>query len=130
LLLSGLWLEGLARGQERPSDAELCELWDEICQELLDWHVHGIPAECNELGIAYPGRPGTRPWAWWRFDAPEPRRQVVRYVDPDGNELRSEGPADHFGRPRTFNGFLPEDMYETELAYLRRRGLLFPAERG
>jgi hypothetical protein len=21
------------------------------------------------------GRPGTRPWAWWEFDAPEPLRE-------------------------------------------------------
>ena len=29
--------------------------------------------------------PGTRPWAWWKFDAPEPR--------PEG-----EGEADYLGR--------------------------------
>ena len=40
--------------------------------------------------------PGTRPWAWWRFSAPEGRRQVSGEADHAGRAPRSSqggGPA-------------------------------------
>lgn len=38
------------------------ELWESVQGPFLAGHVER--------------RPGTRPWAWWEFDAPEPRRML------------------------------------------------------
>ena len=65
--------------------------------------------------------PGTRPYAWWRFEVPEPRRQVS-----PGPE--SIGPADWFGCPSSFRGMPQDGMFETEGEYLDRLGLLTPGE--
>ena len=65
--------------------------------------------------------PGTRPYAWWRFEAPEPRRQV----SPGPESL---GPATSFGCPSLFRGIPHDGMFETEAEYLERLGLLTPVE--
>jgi len=65
--------------------------------------------------------PGTRPYAWWKFEAPEPRRQVA-----PGPE--SIGPANWFGCPSSFQGVPGDGMFETEGEYLDRLGLLTPHE--
>lgn len=80
--------------------------------------------------------PGRRPWAWWRFDAPEPRRQLL---SSEQTGWRAIGDATWFGRPHLYEvcdchdkreGFPPlESMYETEADYLARHGLLSDEER-
>jgi hypothetical protein len=130
LLLDGFWLpDFLPNGQPQPTDEHLREIWADVGDRVLEWHLHGLAAgEVADLE-ASPGRPGSRPWAWWKFEAPEPRRQLVRYVDPvDGTELVGIGPADWYGTPSKFNGRPPAGMYESEVAYLRRLGLLQPEE--
>ncbi len=63
-------------------------------------------------------RPGTRPWAWWTFDAPEPRRLI------DGTPDRvSPAAVTWLGMPSAH-----ACTYESEAAYLRRLGLLLPGE--
>jgi hypothetical protein len=81
-------------------------------------------------------RPGTRPYAWWRFEAPEPRQVVV------GAELLkpTRAPDDwafvwrgNFGRPAFVQvrprGWLGLPAIESHAAYLDRLGLLTPGER-
>ena len=63
-----------------------------IAPVLWAEHREDLPAEWIRR------QPGTRPWLWWRFDAPEPRRQ-----------------ADSGG-------------LEAEASYLSRLGLLWPGE--
>lgn len=66
--------------------------------------------------------PGRRPWAWWAFDASEPRRQLT--PGP-----KCWGPANSFfGIPSKSNAPLPPGMFESELAYLERMNLLDPSE--
>ena len=62
----------------------------------------------------------TRPWAWWRFDAPKPRRRRTGPYAPGSSNWLSRG-----GLP---SGADPED-YEAERAYLERLNLLTDAER-
>lgn len=62
------------------------------------------------------GEGGPRPWAWWAFDAREPRREL--YAGPD-----SYGPPDWFGMPRRFASPPPAGMYESEAEYLERLGV-------
>ena len=66
---------------------------------------------------------GTRPFAWWCFDAPEPRRQL-------SGPAPSPGGLTYQGLPRLWE--TGEDcnaaVFETELEYLTRLDLLLPGE--
>ena len=66
-----------------------------------------------------PGGAGTRPAAWWKYDAPEPRR-VTRGTLPEGSD------RDYFGMSRFCYGSVE---YEEEADYLNRLDLLTDAER-
>jgi hypothetical protein len=87
---------------------QLREVWEEMGDSLLADFI----AE----------KPGCRPWAWWVFDATEPRRRTGDAPDPIGDEL-------WFGKPRLTRGVPPKDAYESERAYLDRLGLLTDEER-
>jgi hypothetical protein len=87
--------------------------------------------------------PGQRPFAWWRFDAPERRQRTDGVQHPFDNRLRRQhvdGSTTKefrrvayelfYGRPRALivrDDF--EAKYEGELQYLNRLGLLTDAER-
>jgi len=71
--------------------------------------------------------PGTRPFAWWRYQAPERRRQI----GGSGMAASDKWPAvmprfDDFGRSGWMVDVNPEDppVFETEKDYLDRLGLL------
>jgi len=75
--------------------------------------------------------PGTRPWAWWEFDAPDRRRCI------EGRDVLADpGRPAHlrktsFGVPVCWT---PEEMrdpstYESETDFLERHGLLTPEEK-
>lgn len=112
-------------------------LWEERRDELMgEW----IQEE-----------PGTRPWAWWEFDAPERRRRIDGKPHPFDNPTREaeirERAAENpepvhdatclwYGCPR-FMIVLPgrdmddfEAVYESQREYLDRLGLLTADERG
>ncbi len=68
--------------------------------------------------------PGSRPWGWWVFDAPESRRQI----GGTGKSILIEDthfPAVDFGIPRMQRGPLE---FETEAEFLKRHGLLTKTE--
>jgi hypothetical protein len=92
---------------------------DDIETMRVAWAIHG-----REITVAYiVERPGARPWGWWRFDAPEPRRQLDASVE-------GSGPADWFGCPRLYTSAVKiDEAFEMQLDYLRRHGLLTPSER-
>ncbi|WP_271167297.1 hypothetical protein [Hansschlegelia plantiphila] len=91
-------------------------------------------------------KPGTRPWCWWKYEAPEQRRRVggtgtlrceahggkplVRMGLPEGwimpNDLRW-----HPFVGRGFQGFDVDDppTFESQAAFLERHGLLVAGER-
>jgi len=71
-------------------------------------------------------RPGTRPWAWWTYDAPASPRECVGAVFPLAPLWRQA-----FGRPFEWHA-LEAGMVlalESEPHYLRRHALLAPGER-
>ena len=84
------------------TDEELRAAWKALGKELLKEFI-----EKN---------PGRRPWAWWQFEAKEPRRVVG--VDVIDLPACGSQPARR----------CQYDIIETEAAYLRRLGLLSPAE--
>jgi hypothetical protein len=74
------------------------------------------------------GHPGTRPWAWWRYEAREPRRRL----GGKGVSLRDDW--SYWGTPGSYVYEYDDDqwdppVYETQAAYLERLGLLLPEER-
>ena len=98
----------MLRGEPMDDD-ELAEAWGVLGDELLAAFI----AE----------QPGCRPWAWWRWQAPEPRLQINDGPEPlPGHGL-------WFGKPRGYTGQPPEDMFEPEAEYLERLGLLTAGER-
>jgi hypothetical protein len=108
-------------------DAETIERMSHAWEQLADVILPEFIAE----------HPGRRPWAWWRFDAPAPRRLLVK---PEDTGWHPMGEATSFGRHQLFQpitghdmpyGIFPpiSDMYEPEHEYLRRHRLLTPEER-
>jgi hypothetical protein len=96
-------------GPEGELDPDLLrEVWDDLGDQLLAEHIASAP--------------GTRPWAWWQWESPEPRRQVNPGPEPIG-------PAAWFGMPSQYKGQPPDGMYESEAAYLARHSLLTNEER-
>jgi hypothetical protein len=94
-------------------DALLAYPWEEARKELL-------PEWIRE-------HPGTRPYAWWEKDAPEPRRRV------GGSGRRARNALIKFGVPSD-NWFKDVDpgrppLYESQAAYLQRHNLLTVAEK-
>lgn len=90
--------------------------WEELGEDLLADFI-----EAN---------PGARPWAWWMFDALEPRRLLAGpgscYWKTKTFDWRET-----FGAPTAYAGhdFTEPSVYETELEYLTRLNLLTDAER-
>jgi hypothetical protein len=110
---------------ERFTDDDLRAGWDELGERLTREHIRH--------------HPGSRPWGWWHFDAPERRRCTSgqhKFDDPARQAfIAKHGIIDdiynlRFGVPACS---LPQDdwhaTYDTESEYLDRLDLLTPTER-
>jgi hypothetical protein len=58
------------------------------------WRAH----RAEMLPLWTQDHPGTRPWAWWRIDAPEPRRRLGGGGTPC-HEVLADEPEYDFGVP-------------------------------
>ena len=103
--------------QSRPFEEARCRVdWVAHRDELLAYWTQdpaGWDLETHlSFGDPEPGGPASRPWAWWMFDAPAPRRVAgkTRYA----GEVHSVP-----GQPAEQGVF-----FETEEVYLTRLGLL------
>ena len=127
-------LIGLCAGDDFPfkSEEHRRELWERHKAFLI---TKDLSPDDN---LALVDRePGTRPHAWWNYDAPEPRRIVKnaeywRPIPGEENSWRA-----HFGMHTVLlpanNEAWPEEnfpfwRYETEYEYLKRLGLLLLGE--
>jgi hypothetical protein len=90
-------------------------------------------------------KPGTRPYAWWKFDAPERRQRTDNVVHPFDDRVRRRHVEEvgrknpvfrrvayelFYGKPRCL--CVKDDFtaqYESETTYLYRLNLLTDAER-
>lgn len=91
---------------------------------------------------------GTRPAMWWRYEAPRldpeqlgrwSRTVLAPRLIQTRRKLRGEGkplhealnfaPAHHYGIPAWFGDPDNPPVFESQHAYLKRHGLLLPAER-
>ena len=99
--------------------SEICEnefsefLVADVAAEL--WAEHGDAILANWIRHS----PGCRPWPWWRFDSPEPRRLLRGKGAPVWSGLA-------WGIPTSWENGTPE--FETQAAFLARHGLLFEGE--
>ena len=108
------------------------------------WRQHREPI----LTVWMAAHPGTRPAAWWWYDAPEPHRRRVGGIG-DGIEVFGHGQAYDCGIPRYWvqdgdddpdaardpddgTSIDPEDppRFESQAAYLDHHQLLTREERG
>jgi hypothetical protein len=94
--------------------AQLAGVWELMADRLVAAHAARYP--------------GSRPWGWWRWSAPEPLRCLSgahhcdRATRPGLQEL-------YYGQPRYFCCPLCfEEGYESPARFLRRLGLLLPEE--
>lgn len=107
-------------------DAELQRAWEAARDELL--------AACVEQ------HPASRPWGWWRFEAPERRQRIDGKPHPFDNSARAAHVKEKkiqgdtcrlsFGVPPV--RCVPDDwdaVYESERDYLDRLFLLTEHER-
>lgn len=111
--------------------AELREGWDALKADILrDWTRD---------------HPGSRPWAWWKYESTEPRRRVDGGLHPFDDPAWHAFVADHetryphgvhlralrFGvlniHPQQVPG-LSTAKYESQADYLRRLSLMTPEE--
>jgi len=99
----------------------------------LDAAREGWQALRGELLPAFVDKyPGTRPWAWWEFEASEPRRRLggkglASIDDPKAPEWAKKM---SFGVPTVFTWLDWQDwpQYESEREYLARHNLLTKKE--
>lgn len=102
-----------------PSGTDLRKVWKKNKQSIMA--LQGKLVDHNEIFEMQRGsiyfEYGTRPWGWWQFDAPEPLR-LLR-VEPPSQEPE--------GCPVWAR--IPTEVYESEVAYLERHGLLTKAEK-
>jgi len=86
-------------------------------QPLEQWRREHRRAE---YGCPEPKGLASRPWAWWYFESPEPRRKLGGKGEPFGES------RDYFGMPHGHLGYEADDppLYESERDYLRRLSLL------
>ena len=95
-----------------PTGKTAKQLWAKYGQEIVKWWAGE--------------RPGTRPWCWWKYEAPEPRKRLGGV-----GTARSDYLPD-FKLPPTdaFVAVDPDDppSFESQAAYLKRLGLLLPGE--
>jgi hypothetical protein len=113
-----LWLwEG-----EHLSDADLAEAWRELGCLVTAFHVRaergGLSLPDHHAFNDHQPAPGSRPWGWWEYEAPEPRRPAQPAPVAAGRLF--------YGLPRYGTSW----DYESEESYLRRLELLTPEEEG
>lgn len=127
-LLKGCDFFNDAYGREHIDLDRMRADWHEFRDELLqEWIEHN---------------PGTRPFAWWRFDATERRRPTDGRPHPFDDPKRIAAVARHYeqypGNARDMDRLyfgVPAIVfgdglrrYESERKYLERLALMFPGE--
>lgn len=124
-LLTGLAYDGLGGGFNADDDRRAAA-WARQADELVGYWIRPrIEGRWGgDLGSPLPAGPRRRPAAWWRYDAPEPRRRLGGRGEPaDESDL-------WLGVPAAWLSIDPRDppRYESQATYLERLELLSPDE--
>jgi hypothetical protein len=136
----------LTKGNSSPfeSDDAARKFWIKHRALIVRWYsLAGVPAEYRRWSFEFENTcgpfPGCRPWAWWKFDAPEKRRRIIAMeefkwhgdkpaefserpvTEAEVEEIWQDyGGDEGFGIPQ-FSGLF---IVESEADYLKRHGLL------
>jgi hypothetical protein len=140
-LFNGCNVSAMIGGFAEPTTDELRSLWKRHRARLLRWWFDGVPADAfQKVHISFqllkPAPAGTRPWAWWKFEAPADPRRLRFVFDPvrraataeDLKRAWRDGEGE-FGLPAGAGDGLWPYQFELEAEYLARHGLLPKAER-
>jgi hypothetical protein len=117
--------------QYRVTDAQLADWWRQVADKIVVSHVEAFP--------------GTRPFGWWQWDAPERRRRLGGIGDA-AHDVLAVARAYAFGVPAAFlSSRLAAQMserfrgvpldpadpprYEAQATFLDRHGLFVEGER-
>lgn len=133
-------------------------LWPTEEQEDASWEIFALTGSKETVLSAWKDlredllpdwirdHPGTRPWGWWKHDAPkakapgvpawhldemvEPRQQVGGKGAPTCKKYPAILQYYTFGIPDGWEGFNKADppIFESEASYLKRFGLFLPGE--
>lgn len=101
--------------------AELLTFWT---QDPGEWLNAG---NRQGFGNPAPGGPGTRPAAWWDYDAPEALR-IISTAEQIALEIEKRGEPEYTADKEHSQSFYYDGADETEVAYLSRLGLLSAGE--
>ena len=133
-----------SRHHRAPVDTEVIEFLKDNAQFTYfatDQEIHSGWAQIRDDLIASwaEERPGTRPRAWWRFDAKEMRQRLSGTGDAVFEGLLPGHEVFYLGIPirwilESSPAGAPVDpkdppIFESEAEHLRRLGLLLPGER-
>ncbi len=123
-------LRGFCFEEIKLADSDLQSLWGQHHNDLLSFWAQD-PDEYlagDDFHEVEPGGPGTRPWSWWRWDAPEERKILSQaHIVDQETRLRGEPEYDSaFMKEYPLN---EDDRQETEYAYLHRLKLFAKTER-
>ena len=122
-------LTGEAESNTRGNDLRLSRFFDDGERIRLAWEQHR-PALMSEWIQQHPG---TRPWAWWKFDddIPDPRQRIGGKGQTMPEKYPAYAPSYDKGIPSSWAEIDPGDppLYESESAFLLRHGLLSTAEK-
>ena len=96
-------------------EADHQQAWKELQKEIMEQWLTS--------------HPGTRPWAWWRFDLPAgTRRQRINGLHPHDDPSYSLETKLWYGVPQYQRPCDLQALYESEASFLRRLNLCSTAE--
>jgi hypothetical protein len=131
-LTTGIWWKWLNNpGDEGLSDEALRQLWEMHRETVLANFFYSNQYAMHKIhtrrGCIDPyGK--MRPWAFWVFDAPEPRRILTLRNEEDIGDWELLDPEKQHSSCRTWEA-MDIATIETEFDYLLRLGLLTDAEK-
>jgi len=124
-------LEKITKGytylHDEPHTKELQDFWSanrDFIMGLIGKNIKRQYPDYFFSSIAMPW--GSRPWGWWQFEAPEPRRLL------SGNPgFILKGEDYFFGLPRLYTSAADHTTltFESQPEYLERLNLLLPGEK-
>jgi hypothetical protein len=103
--------------------------WFELFRDEIDQHAAWRDLQ-KEIMVGWlTSHPGTRPWAWWRFDLPAgTRRQRINGLHPHDDPENDLPHQLWYGLPQYQRPCDLLGLYESEASFLKRLSLLTTAE--
>lgn len=103
--------------------------WFELFRDEIDQHAAWRDLQKEIMAEWLKEQPGTRPWAWWRFDLPAgTRRQRINGLHPHDDPENDLPSILWYGMPQYQRPVDLQALYESEASFLKRLNLCSTAE--